>query len=184
MGAGPWDAHGRIGRHVGGMTDEQMYVELLDRYRLPLARITRQRARVVDDAEAEMRAAVWEAVVLGLTDDWLALVRHVETRLRGVARQQGRARALQVLGQGGRPYGVQWRSTSRAARLLCDGRPDGFENELVERLSAAHVVGSIAGGQEALAWLAENGVRSGSERARWSRECARMRREVMARAAA
>ena len=68
--------------------------------------------------------------------------------------------------------------------MLCEGRPDGFENELVERLSAAHVVDRITGGQEALAWLAESGVRSGSERARWSRECARMRREVMAGAAA
>ena len=66
---------------------------------------------------------------------------------------------------------------------MCEGRPDGFEAELVERLSAALVVDGLARGQEALAWLATGGARSGSERARWSRECARMRKEVMAGAA-
>jgi hypothetical protein len=158
-------------------------MELLDRYRVPLARVARQRARVVDDADAEMRAAVWEAVVLGRTD-WLALVRHVETRLRTAARRQGRARALQVLGQGGQPYGVQWRSTDRAARLLCDTRTDGFEAELVDRLTAARAVAGVRGAQEAMVWLANGEVRSGSERARWSRECARMRREAIAYVAA
>ncbi len=163
---------------VATMSDAEKFMELMDRYRRPLARVTRMRDRVVEDAEAEMRAAVWEAVVLGVADDWMTLLRHVEARLRAAARQQGRARALQVLGQGGSPYGVQWRTTSRAARLLVDDRPAGFEAELVERLNASRVVAGLPGGREAMVWLAGGGARSGSERARWSRECARLRKEV------
>ncbi len=59
--------------------------------------------------------------------------------------------------------------------ILADGPRHGYELKTQ--------FDGLTGGQEALAWLATGGTRSGSERARWSRECARMRREVMAGAA-
>lgn len=100
----------------------------------------------VDDVEAEVAAALWEAVVVGCVERQ-AVLRRVEQACRRAARLRARFDAVEALTASRQLQTrlIEWRSTDRVSQVVAAAnvRPVGFEDALVDHLEAAETVAEL-----------------------------------------